>query len=207
MREFEAILFDFDGVLVDSEPVHYECWSEVVKPYGLSLTWDDYVRNCVGVADKAMIQALCDIFHRGDLFDEIWAKYGWKKAMFRERMIQNVPMPESTKEMLRSLEGYRLAVVSSSGRQEIEPALEAAGVRPLFETIVSGEEVAKLKPDPEPYKTAANRLGVTRALVVEDSEAGIASGTAAGFEVLRVPSAESTAELLRKRLGIWGPDA
>jgi sugar-phosphatase len=102
--------------------------------------------------------------------------------------------------MLRSIAGYRLAVVSSSGRREIEPALEAAGVRPVFETIVTGEDVLELKPSPEPYRTAADRLGVKRAIVVEDSEAGVASGLAAGFEVLRVPSAESMAALLRTRL-------
>ena len=201
MPEFEAILFDFDGVLVDSEPVHYDCWREVLRPYGLSLDWDDYVRNCVGVSDKAMIQALCDLFDRSELFGEIWSKYGWKKSLFRERMVRNVPMPSETKALLLSIEGYQLAVVSSSGRLEVEPALESAGVRPVFGTIVTGEDVRQLKPSPEPYRTAASRLKVERALVVEDSDAGVASGVAAGFEVLRVPSAEAMAGMLRKRLG------
>ena len=57
---YDAILFDFDGVLVDSEPLHWECWREVVSPYGLDLTWEDYARECIGVSDRKMIQALAE---------------------------------------------------------------------------------------------------------------------------------------------------
>lgn len=197
---FDAILFDFDGVLVDSEPLHYDCWRDVLIPYDFYLSWEDYEKNCIGVSDKAMIQSLCRIAGRDELFDPVWADYPRKKAMFRERIAQSVPMPEATRDLLLSLEGYRLAVVSSSGRLEIEPALEAVGVRHTFETIVTGEDVTRLKPAPEPYLTAAARLGVSRPLVVEDSEAGIAAGLAAGFEVVRIPSAANTANLVRSML-------
>ena len=66
---YDAVLFDFDGVLVDSEPLHHECWSEVLKRFGLGLTWEDYAANCIGVSDRNMIQALCDIHGRQDLFE------------------------------------------------------------------------------------------------------------------------------------------
>lgn len=197
---FDAILFDFDGVLVDSEPLHYDCWRDILIPYGFRLTWEEYERNCIGISDKAMIRSLCRIAGRDELFEPVWNDYPRKKAMFRERIAQSVPMPESTREMLLSLEGYRLAVVSSSGRLEIEPVLEAAGVRPVFETIVTGEDVTRLKPEPEPYLKAAAQLGAARPLVVEDSEAGVAAGHAAGFAVIRIPSAHQTAALVRERL-------
>ncbi len=90
--------------------------------------------------------------------------------------------------------------MSSSGRTEIEPVLEAAGVRQHFEMLVTGEDVRQLKPSPEPYQTAATRLGISRALVVEDSPAGIASGRAAGFEVLEIADAADMAAMLRMRL-------
>lgn len=198
---FEAILFDFDGVLVDSEPLHYECWCETIAPHGLTLSWENYAANCIGVSDKAMIETLCRVTGRPELFSAVWDDYPKKKALFRRRAVEKVPMPESTRELLASLPAsYRLAVVSSSGRAEIEPVLEAAGVRAHFEMLVTGEDVRQLKPSPEPYQTAAARLGIARALVVEDSPAGIASGRAAGFEVLEIPHAERMPELLRVRL-------
>jgi HAD superfamily hydrolase (TIGR01509 family) len=203
MKPIEAVLFDFDGVLVDSEPVHFECWNEILAPFGLSLSWEEYERHCIGVADRAMIDALCRLSGRPELFDAIWAEYPRKKAVFRERMAQAVPMPETVKRMLRGgLNGMPLAVVSSSGRLEVEGALELAGVRHAFRTVVTGEDVRQLKPSPEPYRTAAARLGVGHALVVEDSDAGVASGEAAGFEVLRVGSAGETAGRVLGRLGL-----
>ena len=140
---------------------------------------------------------------RDDLFDGIWAQYPRKKEIFRACMRESVPMPESVKQMLLGgLDGLAMAVVSSSGRLEVEGALELVGVRQAFQTVVTGEDVRNLKPSPEPYQTAAARLGIARALVVEDSVAGIASGEAAGFEVLQVDSAHRTAELVRQRLGL-----
>lgn len=197
---FEAILFDFDGVLVDSEPLHYECWCEIITPHGLQLSWENYEANCIGVSDRAMIETLCRVTGRPEAFDAIWAEYPAKKALFRRRAVESVPMPQATRDVLVALESYRLAVVSSSGRAEIEPVLESAGVRQHFETIVTGDDVKRLKPSPEPYHTAAQRLGISRALVVEDSPAGIASGRAAGFEVLEIARAEEMAGLLRARL-------
>lgn len=199
-RSYEAILFDFDGVLVDSEPVHFECWNQVLAPYGLGVIWEDYVRDCVGISDKEMIRRLCRLTGRDDLFDYVWTDYPRKKQIFRDRILGDLPMPLSTRELLPSLGDWRLAVVSSSGRLEIEPALEAAGVRRHFSALVTAEDVTQLKPSPEPYQKAAQLLGVKSALVVEDSAAGIASGRAAGFDVLEIRSAHEMAGLLRAHL-------
>jgi len=199
---YDAVLFDFDGVLVDSEPLHYECWNDVLARFGLSLQWDDYVARCIGVSDKHMIQALCDIQGRQDLFEPIWDLYPYKKQIFRERVKERVLMSEATRTLIAELAGgplgpVALAVVSSSGRAEVEPPLEYAGVRDFFRVTVFGEDVKRLKPDPEPYLLAAERLGVQRPLVVEDSDAGLASGRAAGFDVVRIPSASETSRLVR----------
>lgn len=197
---YDAILFDFDGVLVDSEPVHYECWRGVVEPYGFHLTWEDYAARCIGISDHAMIRSLCRIMDRDDLFDPIWSQYGAKKEEFRRRMIDDLPMPEPLRRLILELEGPRLAVVSSSGRLEIEPVLEAAGIRTRFAVIVTGEDVEHRKPAPDPYLKAAALLGARRPLVVEDSVAGIASGRAAGFDVVEIPHPDETARLVMERL-------
>jgi beta-phosphoglucomutase len=196
----EAILFDFDGVLVDSEPLHFQCWNATLEPFGLSIEWDRYVKHCIGVSDKEMVFRLCELSGQSQAFDDVWRRYPHKKEMFRNRMAENIPMLEETRELLRSIRSLPLAVVSSSGRSEVEPPLVAAGVRDYFQTVVCGDDVQSLKPSPEPYLLAAKRLGVKRALVVEDSEAGIASGKAAGFEVVRVRSVATMAAQVRERL-------
>jgi HAD superfamily hydrolase (TIGR01509 family) len=196
---YDAILFDFDGVLVDSEPVHYACWKEVLAPFGVELPWDVYAASCIGVADKDMIHQFAD--HLGVNFDELWAQYPRKKELFRARnLTQVVPLPK-TLELVRELAAqYRLAVVSSSARVEIEPVLIQAGIRPMFEAMVCGSEVPRLKPAPDPYLRAAELLGASRPLVVEDSDAGEQSGRAAGFDVLRLTEASALAGALRGRL-------
>jgi HAD superfamily hydrolase (TIGR01509 family) len=80
--------------------------------------------------------------------------------------------------------------------------LIAGGLMERLDTTVFGDDVTRHKPDPEPYLKAASLLGVTRALVVEDSEAGQASGLAAGFDVVRIPTPDQTAELVRRHLGL-----
>lgn len=186
---FDAILFDFDGVLADTEPIHYHCWREVLEPFGIELGWDRYAANCIGVADREMIKRLSREKTPPVDFDRLWAEYPRKKRIFRERVLAANPIQPAMVAFLHSLGGRKLAVVSSSGRSEVEPVLIQAGVWPLFSAAVFGKEVPRLKPAPDPYLRAAGLVGARNPLVVEDSDAGEASGRAAGFTVLRVSSA------------------
>jgi HAD superfamily hydrolase (TIGR01509 family) len=198
MSRFDAILFDFDGVLLDSEPVHWACWREVLLPLGVSLEWEFYRDQCIGIDDRLMLQMMA-----GDGRDwmELWARYPAKKELFRTRMMADPPFPQGRAALLEELRSsYRLAIVSSSSCAEIEPLLERAGLRQYFETIVGAESVTRYKPDPEPYRTAAERLAVRAPLVLEDSQAGITSGRAAGFEVAHVPHPGEMERVLRAAL-------
>ena len=198
MPRFDAILFDFDGVLLDSEPVHWACWREVLLPLGVSLEWEFYRDHCIGIDDRLMLQMMS-----GDARDwrELWARYPEKKELFRARMMAAPPFPEGRAALLEELRpAYRLAIVSSSSCAEIEPLLERAGLRHYFDTIVGAESVTRYKPDPEPYRMAAQRLAVTAPLVLEDSQAGIASGRAAGFEVAHIPHPSEMERVLRAAL-------
>lgn len=194
---FDSILFDFDGVLADTEPIHYECWVEVLSPYGIALPWDYYVRECIGISDKLMVERVSP----PGQFDLIWPRYAEKQALFRQKITLRSPFYEDTTRLVAEVAGaYKLAVVSSSGRSEIEPPLVSAGIRGYFEAMVCGREAGELKPAPDPYLRAASLLGARTPLVIEDSDAGVAAGRAAGFEVLRVSSAESMPSELRKLL-------
>ncbi len=194
---FDSILFDFDGVLADTEPIHYQCWLEILAPFGIVPTWDFYQRECIGISDRLMVERIST----PALFDQIWPQYPSKQALFRHKLTLKSPFLPETEALIAELSpNYKLAVVSSSGRTEIEPPIERAGLRSHFNAMVCGKEAGNLKPSPDPYLRAAELLGATNPLVVEDSAAGEESGRAAGFQVLRVTSAESVPSELRRLL-------
>ena len=201
MPAFDSILFDFDGVLLDSEPVHCACWAEVLAPLGVTLTWPFYRDHCIGIDDREMLRMMASQASPPADWNLLWAQYPAKKAIFRARMEKNPPFTGGLSALLAELASrYLLAVVSSSSCEEIEPLLAAGGLRSHFQTVVGGNHVQRQKPDPEPYLLAASRLGCKVPLVLEDSAAGIASGRAAGFEVLPIPSPADMPVLLRNRL-------
>src|SRR5712691_7200078 len=200
MPEFEAILFDFDGVLLDTEPVHWACWAQVLAGLDLTLTWEYYRDHCIGIDDRDMLRAIAREARPPRDWDSLWALYPAKKKLFQERMSQPQFDPALI-ELLQNLDGrYKLAVVSSSACAEIAPLLAAGGLRRHFATVVGGDDVTRQKPAPDPYLLADRRLQARTALVVEDSAAGIASGRAAGFEVLPVKHSTQVPELVRLRL-------
>jgi beta-phosphoglucomutase len=198
---FDAILFDFDGVLLDTEPAHCACWAEVLAPLGATLTWEFYRDSCIGIDDREMLRMMASQADPPLDWNVLWAQYPAKQALFRLRMEKVPPFDPAMAALLAELEPrYAMAVVSSSACNEIEPPLVAAGLRQYFRTLVGGDSVKRHKPHPEPYLLAAERLGVKSPLVLEDSAAGIASGKAAGFEVLAIPHPSEVAGLLKRRL-------
>ena len=200
MNHPQAVFFDFDGVLLDTEPVHWACWAEMLSTVGVTLTWEYYRDECIGIDDRDMLRTMAHQAEPPRDWESLWALYPAKKGLFQTRMTQP-PFEPALIEMLPALHrDFRLAVVSSSSASEIEPLLVSGGIREHFDTIVGGEMVKRHKPAPDPYLLAAERLGVGSALVLEDSAAGIASGRAAGFEVLAVKHPTEVAALLRERL-------
>ena len=194
--KYDALLFDFDGVLADTERVHHRAWNQTLEPLGIQLDWQAYQKNFVGVADEVALRERLKIVDRDGLV-------GRKQALFRKGLEESQPFRADTAKLLHDLFNmYQLAVVSSSYKSEVEPPLIRAGLRQYFQILITGEDVHNFKPSPEPYLLAAERLGVTRPLVIEDSDAGVASGRAAGFEVLRVSAVENVGREVRERLGL-----
>ena len=196
---YDSVLFDFDGVLADTEPIHWACWREILSPLGINLLWDVYCANCIGVVDTNMLSFLATL-GPNTTAEALRPQYPRKKELFRTRVLEANPCSRETVELVRSLTDYRLAVVSSSGRQEVEPVLERAGIHECFAAMVFGGDVEQHKPAPDPYLLAASRLGITRPLVVEDSDAGVASAQAAGFDVIRVGKTAETPMMVRSAL-------
>jgi len=199
--EFDAILFDFDGVLADTEPLHWACWSEVLQPFGVALEWEYYRDHGIGIDDKEMLRMLAALANPPLDWRVLFAEYPKKKELFRRRALADPPFLPALDGFLESLHGdYKLAVVTSSARAEIDPLLAAGGLRDHFDALVGAEDVTRYKPDPEPYRKAAELVGARTALVVEDSAAGLASGKAAGFAVLAISEPASVPEMVKRRL-------
>jgi len=201
MPLFDAILFDFDGVLADTEPVHWACWATVLKPLGITLGWEYYRDHGIGIDDKEMLRALARLASPPLDWRALFAQYPEKKELFRERVLAHPPFDPALDAFLGSLHAtYKLAVVTSSARAEIDPLLAAGGLRHHFDALVGAEDVTRYKPDPEPYRKAAELVAARTALVVEDSAAGLASGRAAGFAVLSIAQPSAVPALVTRCL-------
>ena len=120
MPKYEAILFDFDGVLVDSEPIHFSCWQEVLDSVrNRSQTGKHYSEHCIGITDRAMLAFLCSRNDPPADIEALAAEYPRKKDIFRERM-STIGIAEEIRELVQELRAeYRVGVVSSSNIREV----------------------------------------------------------------------------------------
>jgi beta-phosphoglucomutase len=200
MAACEAVLFDFDGVLVDSEPIHFRCWRDLVEPLGIAIDWPTYSDTYIGVSTRQMLRDFCDQVSSRTTLEQLLALIPRKRQMFVELMCRELPFAVDCRAMLAALSDLRLGVVTSSNRLEVEPVLEAAGIRDCFEVVVCGGDVTRHKPWPDPYLHATGLLNVPSVLAVEDSDVGVESAQAAGLEVIRVGNPADVWPALRARL-------
>jgi beta-phosphoglucomutase len=197
---YDAILFDFDGVLVDSEPLHWRCWAEIVRPFGIEFDWETYQRIAVGVADRKVMELLAAMAKPPIDPLILHEKFPLKQRMYLDLLFTSPVLSQGLLELLKEVCILQLAVVTSSYRSEVEPVLVATGIRSYFAAVIASDDVTEHKPAPEPYLLAARRLGARRPLVIEDSAAGVASARAAGFDVIRVAHPAQVAPALRAAL-------
>ena len=185
----EAVLWDMDGLLVDTEPLWTVAEVELAAEHGA--TWDEQIKAAVvGTRLDVAVPLVLRHFGKPVTPESVEEISRWLLRRMVELFRTDLsPMPGAVElfEALRD-EGVPQALVSSSYRVLVDGVL-AAGYGP-FDLTVAGDEVRRGKPDPEPYLTAASQLGVDprRCVVLEDSPSGIAAGTAAGCAVVAVPN-------------------
>jgi HAD superfamily hydrolase (TIGR01509 family) len=183
----DAVVFDLDGVVVDTEQVWDEVREQLARERGgrwhpgaqaammgmSSPEWSAYMHDEIGLADTP-----------AEINDEVVQR-------MLERYRAQLPLIPGAVEAVRRIgAAFRLGVASSSNRPLIEAVLVGAGITDLFEAVVSSEEVARGKPAPDVYLEAARRLGLepAQAAAVEDSANGIRAAHAAGMRVLALPN-------------------
>ena len=188
MNDIKALLFDFDGVLADTERFHWRAWLEVLTPYSPELDWATYERLCIGISDVEMRFTFSQLCGKSVTPDEIRDLYPQKRKVFQALTDHETLVDEQVVRLLASLPDVDLAVVTSSNQAEVEPILRHAMLLGSLNTVVYGNQVTHYKPNPEPYLLALERLGVEahQAVVFEDSAAGIRSGKDAGCRVVEV---------------------
>lgn len=178
----QAVIFDMDGVLIDSYQAHYRSWLEMAEPEGLHFTEAEFATT-FGRTSREIIARFWGRDRYNDA--EIAALDERKEAAFRRLIEDDFPAMPGAIELLRSLHGagFRLAVGSSGPPQNVRMVIERLGAEGLFEATVTGDDVTRGKPDPEVFLLAAERLGVppARSAVIEDAPAGVAAANAAGM--------------------------
>ena len=185
----QAVLWDMDGVLVDSEPLWTVAEVELARELGGE--WTDEVKALVvGTRLDVSVPTILRFYGAADGPAEVERAAGFLLDRMVELYATEPVLMPGAAELLAEVRaaGVPVALVSSSYRALVDSVL-AGGVGP-FELTLAGDEVGQAKPSPEPYLTAAERLGVdpARCVVVEDSPSGVAAGEAAGAAVVAVPS-------------------
>lgn len=183
-----AALFDLDGTLVDSEPLHHRTTNTVLAPFGVELPFDDY-RGYIGWAEEPYWEALCDRFALNTPIETLIARRSsaYAKLLHRASL---PPMPGA----LDLLGLYRqldlpCAIASAAPRAQIAVSLRSSGLEPFFAAVRSShEDVERGKPSPDVYLAAADALdiGASACVAYEDSPSGVAAAKSAGCFVVGI---------------------
>jgi len=179
-----AVIFDFDGIIVDSEKLHWAAFDRVARPLGKIISWPEYVDAFIGFDDRDAFRHAFPGLEKNELA-ELMKK---KAAAFQDLLESDgaAALPGSVDLINRLSGNIPLAICSGALRQDILPVLKKLGIEKAFDTIVTADDTHISKPDPAPYKLAAKTLGVISGLAIEDTPAGISSAKGAGLKVLAV---------------------
>jgi len=191
----KAIVFDFDGVIVDSEPLHFAAFLEVGKPLGFDMDYPAYLRDYIGFDDRDAFRAMLAAVGRPAEDDDLPPLIDDKARVFERLVAEQAPAIPGSLELIDAARdaGLPIAIASGATREDIRLMLEALGRADRFEIIVTADDVARSKPDPTSYALAVERLaerhpdhGLTPAdcLAIEDTAAGIQSARGAGLMTL-----------------------
>ncbi len=184
----KAVIFDLDGVIIDSEPVAYSILQELAGTYGYSIPLNDYTTKYLGRTVAMGMQTMIDSFNLPVTPEYLFKCYKDQEDIKTE---EGIPLKPYAKEILQKLKakGYKTIVASSSIRARAEKILANNGVLQYFDDLIFGYEVPRGKPYPDIFLGACKKLGVSpnEAIVLEDSEAGIDAAFSAKIPVICIP--------------------
>ena len=204
LRALQAIVFDFDGVIADSEYLHLRAYQQVLAPEGISISNEEYFERYLGYDDVGVLKALMrdkgvplDDGRMQELIERKGERYESLAAA------GDMLFPGAADFIRTAAAAVPIAIASGALTHEIEEVLDRAGLRPFFPVIVGADQTARSKPDPEPYQTAFARLrSLTgrdlipwRSVAIEDSKWGLVSARGAELRCVAVTNTYPAAEL------------
>ena len=184
---FDAVVFDADGTLFDTETLMHQVWWDVGREMNFTRPAEEYL-DFVGLNRAAMLKRMEDY---GPSFDRQEFIVRITRGLQARIESDGVPLKPGVRDILDLLhrKGIPMALATSTYRERTDRRLELSGLTQYFRATVTGDEVSRGKPDPEIYLTACRKLGIppSRTIAVEDSRNGILSASAAGMQVIMVP--------------------
>lgn len=188
----KAVLFDMDGVLIDSYGGHLRSWRLLAAEQGLAFSEEEFARNFGRTGPEVV-----GIFWPGRA-SRAAPFAARKEALFRQDIERSVPAADGARELVRALHaaGFALALASSGPPDNVSLVLDRLGIASCFGAVVTGTDVQRGKPDPQVFLLAAERLGAppARCVVVEDAPLGVAAAHAGGMKAVAVLSTGRRAE-------------
>jgi HAD superfamily hydrolase (TIGR01509 family) len=187
-KRIKAVIFDMDGVLIDAKDWHYDALNKALNHFGFNISRYDHLVTFDGLPTRRKLEMLT---REQGLPAKLHGFLNELKQIYTMEIVHARCKPRFQHEYALShlkAAGYKLAVASNSVRNSVEVMMVKSGLTPYLDAIVSNEDVAKGKPDPEIYLKTLSMLGVSgdETLVVEDNEHGIAAGKAAGAHLMIV---------------------
>lgn len=222
----KAILFDFNGVIIDDEPVQMRAYQEVLKGHGIDLSEEDYLAS-LGMDDHTFVRNAFKVKGlpepNGKTDEIVDAKF----AKWKESVTSKLPLFEGIENFVEKCSReFALGIVSMATRREIDHVLELSGMAKHFSTIVSSEHVVNCKPDPECFRIGFREIDAVRiaqghlpmvhedCLVIEDTPPGVKAAIGADLQALGVTNTVSADELrnagaraVAKDLRDWMPES
>jgi HAD superfamily hydrolase (TIGR01509 family) len=222
----KAILFDFNGVIIDDEMLQMKAYQEVFQPYSVPLTEAQYL-EALGMDDLTFVRAAFSAAGKELTSETLSAVMSSKTEVHRRLLTDNLPLFHGVKTLLKAAaREFTLGLVSMANKEEIGYIFERARLAPLFSIVVSAEDVEVCKPAPDCYLKGVEKLNefhrqsgkpsvaASECLAIEDSPPGIASARAAGMRTLGVTNTVTEAELrnagadvVTKDLADWNNEA
>lgn len=192
-----AVIFDFDGIIVDTEPIHYKAFQHILEPFGLAYSWDEYQEIYMGFDDRDAFRAVFQTANKALNEHELKQLIEHKATIFRQVIAQGTKPYPGVIELINELRQRQvpLAICSGALKSDIKPILEQLDIESYFSHIVTAEDVPQSKPNPASYVFAKELLinsfpdlfsKSERIVAIEDTPAGIASAHGAGLNVIAV---------------------